>query len=70
LEVALEFKHVQIADLPDLPRTEFQQHPKLAEIITHEPLVIWVYIYTFWKDNKIVYHFCIVRFSWFCTKFS
>jgi hypothetical protein len=49
---------------------KFQQHPQLAEIITPELLVIWRCIYTFWKDMKILYHFYIVRFSWFCTKFS
>jgi hypothetical protein len=53
-----------------LSRTEFQQHPQLVEIITSEPLVIQRCVCTLWKGDKIIYHFCNIHFSWFCTKFS
>jgi hypothetical protein len=38
--------------------------------ITPESLVGWWCIYSFWKGLKILYHFRIVRFFWFCTSLS
>jgi hypothetical protein len=48
----------------------FPAAPQLAVIITPELLVLWGRIYALWKVIKILYHFHIVHFSWFCTVFS
>jgi hypothetical protein len=65
LEVSLKSKFVQTV--------WSVQNWRLLQIlvtITPEPLVGWGCICSFWKCLKILYHFYIGNFSWFCTIFS
>jgi hypothetical protein len=74
-----EFSHIsfgirfKVQNCPDsliCPELIFSSTPQLSVIIIPEPLVGWGRICSFWKGLKILYHFCIVQFSWFCTVFN